>query len=84
MSEPAAAESSRVMDRAPPAAGGWAPPQAPKRRRVSCSALLGGAGPFQVDDVADALAYRDDEEFTRFLPHIPRPFTPRDAEAFVR
>jgi ribosomal-protein-alanine N-acetyltransferase len=39
--------------------------------------------PFQVDDVGDALAYRDDEEFARFLPHIPQPFTRRDAEAFV-
>jgi ribosomal-protein-alanine N-acetyltransferase len=39
--------------------------------------------PFQVDDVADSLAYRDDVEFARFLPHIPRPFTRRDAEAFV-
>ena len=39
--------------------------------------------PFQVDDVADALAYRDDVEFARFLPHIPQPFTRRDAEAFV-
>jgi RimJ/RimL family protein N-acetyltransferase len=29
------------------------------------------------------LAYRDDEEFSRFLSHIPRPFTRRDAEAFV-
>jgi ribosomal-protein-alanine N-acetyltransferase len=39
--------------------------------------------PFEVDDGADALAYRDDEEFARFLPHIPQPFTRRDAEAFV-
>jgi ribosomal-protein-alanine N-acetyltransferase len=39
--------------------------------------------PFQSDDVADALAYRDDVEFARFLPHIPQPFTHRDAEAFV-
>ena len=31
----------------------------------------------------DALAYRDDPEFARFLPHIPQPFTRRDAEAFV-
>lgn len=28
--------------------------------------------PFQVGDVGDALAYRDDEEFARFLPHIFR------------
>jgi ribosomal-protein-alanine N-acetyltransferase len=39
--------------------------------------------PFQADDVEDALAYRDDVEFARFLPHIPQPFTRRDAEAFV-
>src|SRR5262249_5872555 len=41
-SQPAAAKSIRVVDRVPPAAGGWAPPQAPQRRPVSCSALLGG------------------------------------------
>src|SRR5262245_10116031 len=29
----------------PPAAGSWAPRQAPKRRPVSCSALLDGASP---------------------------------------
>jgi [ribosomal protein S5]-alanine N-acetyltransferase len=39
--------------------------------------------PFQADDVEDALAYRDDVEFARFLPHIPQPFTRRDAEAMV-
>jgi ribosomal-protein-alanine N-acetyltransferase len=39
--------------------------------------------PFRTSDVADALAYRDDPEFARFLPHIPQPFTERDAEAFV-
>jgi [ribosomal protein S5]-alanine N-acetyltransferase len=39
--------------------------------------------PFQADDIADALAYRNDPEFARFLPHIPQPFTRRDAEAFV-
>src|SRR5882724_11327994 len=39
--------------------------------------------PFEAGDVADALAYRDDAEFARFLAHIPRPFTPRDAEVFV-
>jgi ribosomal-protein-alanine N-acetyltransferase len=38
---------------------------------------------FRADDVADALAYRDDPEFARFLPHIPQPFTLRDAEEFV-
>jgi [ribosomal protein S5]-alanine N-acetyltransferase len=39
--------------------------------------------PFQHGDVEDALSYRDDREFARFLPHIPQPFTRRDAEAFV-
>jgi ribosomal-protein-alanine N-acetyltransferase len=39
--------------------------------------------PFQSDDVADALAYGDDEEFGRFLPHVPQPFTKLDAEKFV-
>jgi ribosomal-protein-alanine N-acetyltransferase len=40
--------------------------------------------PFQAGDVEDALSYRDDPEFARFLPHIPQPFTREDAEAFVR
>ena len=31
--------------------------------------------PFQDSDVEDALSYRDDPEFARFLPHIPQPFT---------
>jgi len=39
--------------------------------------------PFGVGDVDDALAYRDDEEFARFLPWVPQPFTGRDAEEFV-
>ena len=39
--------------------------------------------PFPDSDVEDALSYRDDPEFARFLPHIPQPFTRRDAEAFV-
>src|SRR4026208_2104113 len=39
--------------------------------------------PFQDSDVEGALSYRDDREFARFLPHIPQPFTRRDAEAFV-
>src|SRR4051812_5527650 len=34
---------------------------------------------FRVTDVDDALAYRDDLEFARFLPHIPVPFTRADA-----
>ena len=36
--------------------------------------------PFQDSDVEDALSYRDDPEFARFLPHIPQPFTRRDAD----
>src|SRR3954470_14456695 len=39
--------------------------------------------PFETGDVADALAYRDDGEFARFLPHVPQPFTRADAETFV-
>ena len=39
--------------------------------------------PFRVDDVPDALAYRNDPDFVRFLPHVPHPFTQQDAEAFV-
>ena len=39
--------------------------------------------PFSPGDVDDALAYRNDAEFARFLPHIPQPFTRRDAEEFV-
>lgn len=39
--------------------------------------------PFKRDDVDDALAYRNDEGFARFLPHIPQPFTRADAERFV-
>jgi ribosomal-protein-alanine N-acetyltransferase len=39
--------------------------------------------PFHAGDVDDALAYRDDAEFARFLPHIPQPFTRRDAEELV-
>jgi ribosomal-protein-alanine N-acetyltransferase len=38
---------------------------------------------FRATDVDDALGYRDDPEFARFLPHIPQPFTRADAEAFV-
>src|SRR3954471_21233665 len=38
---------------------------------------------FESADVEDALTYRNDTEFARFLSHIPQPFTRRDAEAFV-
>jgi RimJ/RimL family protein N-acetyltransferase len=39
--------------------------------------------PFQESDVEDALSYRNDWEFARFLPSIPQPFTRTHAEAFV-
>jgi ribosomal-protein-alanine N-acetyltransferase len=39
---------------------------------------------FRTRDVADALEYRNDREFARVLPHIPQPFTQKDAEAFVK
>ena len=39
---------------------------------------------FQNGDVDDALSYRNDEQFSRFLPHIPHPFTLQHAEDFVR
>jgi ribosomal-protein-alanine N-acetyltransferase len=39
---------------------------------------------FRVTDVDDALAYRNDPEFARFLRHLPQPFTRADAETFVR
>ncbi len=39
---------------------------------------------FEWGDVDDALAYRSDPEFARYLRHIPQPFTREHAEAFVR
>jgi [ribosomal protein S5]-alanine N-acetyltransferase len=39
--------------------------------------------PFRSNDVDDALVYRNDAEFSRYLPHIPQPFTRQDAEEFV-
>jgi ribosomal-protein-alanine N-acetyltransferase len=53
----------------------------PSRTEIRTARLL--LRPFAPGDVDDALAYRDDEEFARFLPHIAQPFTRRDAEAFV-
>ena len=38
---------------------------------------------FRSSDVEDVLVYRDDAEFSHYLPHIPQPFTRRDAEEFV-
>ena len=40
--------------------------------------------PFEPEDVDDALNYRNDPEFARFLPHIPQPYTREDAEAHKR
>jgi ribosomal-protein-alanine N-acetyltransferase len=51
------------------------------RKRLRTARLL--LRPFALGDVEDALAYRNDEEFARFLPHIPQPFTRSDAETFV-
>ena len=34
-------------------------------------------------DIEDAFHYRNDNEFIRYLPHIPHPFTRTDAEQFV-
>lgn len=38
---------------------------------------------FRASDVEDVLAYRDDAEFSRYLPHIPQPFTRQDAQEHV-
>ena len=38
---------------------------------------------FRASDVDDALAYRNDPEFARFLTHVPVPYTRAHAEAFV-
>ncbi|MCW5802082.1 MAG: GNAT family N-acetyltransferase [Deltaproteobacteria bacterium] len=38
---------------------------------------------FRPSDVDDALAYRGDPEFARYLPHVPQPFTRSHAEEFV-
>lgn len=38
--------------------------------------------PFRDVDAADVSAYPDDEEYGRFIP-VPRPYSMRDAEAFV-
>ena len=51
------------------------------RRTLRTKRLL--LRPFDGRDVADAQSYRDDPEFARFLPHVPQPFTRKDAEAFV-
>ena len=53
----------------------------PMRTELRTGRLL--LRPFAAGDVEDALAYRNDVEFARFLPHIPQPFTRRDAEALV-
>lgn len=38
---------------------------------------------FRATDVDDVLAYRDDDEFRRYLPRVPAPFTRRDAEEYI-
>src|SRR5215467_3117299 len=38
--------------------------------------------PFRPDDVADALEYRNDNKFVRFLPLVAHPFTKADAKRF--
>jgi ribosomal-protein-alanine N-acetyltransferase len=53
----------------------------PARPELRTARLL--LRPFEADDVDDAMAYRNDAEFSRYLPHIPLPFTRQDAEAFV-
>ena len=59
-------------------------PQAVRREdtRLHTNRLL--LRPFELGDVDDALVYRNDQEFARFLPHIAQPFTQADAEQFVR
>ena len=39
--------------------------------------------PFRGQDVDDVLAYSNNEEWARFLPHIPQPYTRSHAEQFV-
>jgi ribosomal-protein-alanine N-acetyltransferase len=39
--------------------------------------------PFRAGDVDDALAYRNDREFSRYLSHLPQPFERHHAEALV-
>lgn len=39
--------------------------------------------PFQSSDVNAVLEYRNDDVFSRFLPHISQPFTLKDAQEFV-
>jgi [ribosomal protein S5]-alanine N-acetyltransferase len=39
--------------------------------------------PFRADDVADVLVYASDEDFGRYVPTVPYPYGPQDAETFV-
>ncbi len=39
--------------------------------------------PFRFGDEADVLAYCSEPGFARFLPHLPQPYTVRDAAEFV-
>jgi [ribosomal protein S5]-alanine N-acetyltransferase len=53
----------------------------PTRTELHTERLL--LRPFQEQDVADGLAYRNDAEFARYLPRLPQPSTLQDAEAWV-
>ena len=39
--------------------------------------------PFRLDDVDDVLTFASDTEMSRYVSHIPQPYTRRDAEEFV-
>ena len=39
--------------------------------------------PFHIKDVDDVFGYASDEEFARYLPGVPKPYTRGDAEKFV-
>jgi ribosomal-protein-alanine N-acetyltransferase len=51
------------------------------KHRLSTARLL--LRPFQARDIEDALAYRNDPEFATFLPHVPQPFSRKDAQEFI-
>jgi RimJ/RimL family protein N-acetyltransferase len=39
--------------------------------------------PFELGDVDDVYAYAQDEEWSRFLRALPRPYERKDAEQFI-
>lgn len=63
----------------PGAAYAWAPMISPTELHTERLLLR----PFRAGDVDDALAYRNDDEFSQYLPHIPYPYERHHAEAFV-